>query len=482
MIIQCDHCSAKFRIDDAKLANGAVKVRCAKCKEVFVVDKEKSPVESVPTPQAVVKPPPIPTPTDFASDSFSENSDFSFNQGQVPENAAAEIKPSEADEFDWKDTSVSLDRPDSSTEFDSASFAAEIDKKNAFQPQATAVDADNDFDFGDINLQSSPAEANPPAQALPHEDFSIDFGEVSFAQSPPSASVPAGPSPESLTSDFSFDAAPSTDSSPAAGNEDFLLSFSADQAAESKPADFPAEGGGNVNFGDFSFGETADDAKSDQAAAHEPLSSLDQDLAPAPYPASFDEDLVPTSLASRKKSGSRFPLFLILGAILLIVALAVSGVYFFGGPKAFSRVGLGFLVDWYGDKSVEEGSMTIRNIASSYVVNSNAGELFVVKGEAVNNFKKPRASVQVKLTILGPGGAVLVSKSAFCGNSLSSEQLGSLPLTKIEEAMNNQFGDSLANLGVKPGSAIPFVIVMSAVPKEATDYSVQIAGSTVATQ
>jgi hypothetical protein len=35
---------------------------------------------------------------------------------------------------------------------------------------------------------------------------------------------------------------------------------------------------------------------------------------------------------------------------------------------------------------------------------------------------------------------------------------------------------------VKPGSAIPFVIVMSAVPKEATDYTVQIAGSTVATQ
>ena len=242
------------------------------------------------------------------------------------------------------------------------------------------------------------------------------------------------------------------------------------------------KGDGSVNFGDFSFGEMSDGATSDHAAAHEHLSSPDQDLAPAPFPSSFDEDLVPTSLSSRKKSASRFPLFLILGAILLIVALAVSGVYFFGGPKAFSRVGLGFLVDWYGDKNAEEGSMAIRNILSSYVVNSSAGELFVVKGEAVNNFKKPRASVQVKLSILGPGGVVLASKSAFCGNSLSNEQLASLPLAKIEEAMNNQFGDSLANLGVKPGSAIPFVIVMSAVPKEATDYSVQIAGSTVATQ
>ena len=481
MIIQCDHCSAKFRIDDAKLANGAVKVRCAKCKEVFVVDKEESPAESLQPPPAVVQPPTPETPTDFTSDSSSERSDFSFNQEQAPENAAAEIKSPVADEFDWKDTSVSLDRPDATAEFDASSFASKAASKNAFQTQAPAADADNDFDFGDINLQSPPAEVKPSPQAAPPEDFSIDFGEVSFAQPPPSSSVTAGSFPEALSSDFSFDAAPSPDSSPAAGNDDFLLSFNADQADEPKPPDLPAEGGGSVNFGDFSFGEMADGTKSDHAAAHEQLSSPEQDLAAAPFPSAFDEDLVPSSLLSRK-SPSRFPLFLILGAILLIVALAVSGVYFFGGPKAFSKVGLGFLVDWYGDKNAEEGSMTIRNILSSYVVNSSAGELFVVKGEAVNNFKKPRASVQVKLSILGPGGVVLASKSAFCGNSLSNEQLGSLSLVKIEEAMNNQFGDSLANLGVKPGSAIPFVIVMSAVPKEATDYSVQIAGSTVATQ
>jgi hypothetical protein len=198
--------------------------------------------------------------------------------------------------------------------------------------------------------------------------------------------------------------------------------------------------------------------------------------------ADSDEEPVPTSLSSRKKSGSRFPLFLILGAIVLIVVLAGTGVFFVVGPQAFSKVGLGFLVDWYGDKSAEEGNVTIRNSTSSYIVNSSAGELFVVRGEAVNNFKKPRASIQVKVAILGPGGTALVSKTAFCGNSLSNEQLTSLPLAKIEEAMNNQFGDSLANLGVKPGNAIPFVVVVSALPKEATDFSVQIVGSTVATQ
>jgi hypothetical protein len=90
--------------------------------------------------------------------------------------------------------------------------------------------------------------------------------------------------------------------------------------------------------------------------------------------------------------------------------------------------------------------------------------------------------VQVKVSVLGPGGAALLSKSAYCGNSLSAEQLTTLPVAKLDEIMNNQFGDSLANLGLKPGAAIPFVIAVSQVPKEASDYSVQVSGSTVAAQ
>jgi hypothetical protein len=47
--------------------------------------------------------------------------------------------------------------------------------------------------------------------------------------------------------------------------------------------------------------------------------------------------------------------------------------------------------------------------------------------------------------------------------------------------MANQFGDSLANMEVAPGAAIPFVIVMPKPPAGATDYGVESAGSTVAT-
>ena len=56
-----------------------------------------------------------------------------------------------------------------------------------------------------------------------------------------------------------------------------------------------------------------------------------------------------------------------------------------------------------------------------------------------------------------------------------------MSMDKIEAAMANQFGDSLANMEVAPGDAIAFVIVIPKPPAGATDYGVEPAGSTTAT-
>jgi predicted Zn finger-like uncharacterized protein len=42
MIIQCEQCRTKFRLDDSRVKDAGVKVRCAKCKHVFTVRKELS--------------------------------------------------------------------------------------------------------------------------------------------------------------------------------------------------------------------------------------------------------------------------------------------------------------------------------------------------------------------------------------------------------------------------------------------------------
>jgi hypothetical protein len=123
----------------------------------------------------------------------------------------------------------------------------------------------------------------------------------------------------------------------------------------------------------------------------------------------------------------------------------------------------------------------VRAVNGFFVKNRQAGDLLVITGEAVNGFGKPRAAIKVKGMVYGANGQVLATKSAYCGNPLTKEQLAGMPLEKIEAAMANQFGDSLANLEVAPGKAIPFVIVIAQPPAEAKEYGVEPEGSTVAT-
>ena len=41
MIIQCEQCRTKFKLDDAKVKDKGVKVRCAKCRNVFTVTRDQ---------------------------------------------------------------------------------------------------------------------------------------------------------------------------------------------------------------------------------------------------------------------------------------------------------------------------------------------------------------------------------------------------------------------------------------------------------
>lgn len=488
MIIQCDHCSAKFRMDDSKLAGGPVKVRCAKCKEVFVVRKEEEPAEEFQLPQEFATPPTVAPASSAAAtvepaqqaapSSFEAGSGFPADEGAfsfsnepptasespVESAAAASSDGISGNEFDWGAPSSAAEAGET-TSFDLSGFSAET----TVDRSATAP---GEFDFGDISFGEPEGETPHQEEPVVKDELPVEFGEVSFAPEP---------SVETATPSFEFSFTPEEEkpqesSSSPAGGEEFEFSFETPPQG-SIPAEAEQEEIAPSAPAEFLFAEAP--GGEEKLEVHPGSHAADVSLA-GMLPE--EEELPPTSLVSRKKQAPLFPLLVIVGAIFLVVALAGGGAYFFGGPKLFSKVGLGFLVEWYDQKGGEEGGIAIRNIRAEYVTNSEGGELFVIRGEAVNNYKKPRASIQIKLNLLASGGAILKSKNAFCGNILSNEQLATLPMAKIEESMANQFGDSLANLGVKPGGAIPFLVAVSGSPKEAVDFSVQVGGSTVAAQ
>jgi hypothetical protein len=178
-------------------------------------------------------------------------------------------------------------------------------------------------------------------------------------------------------------------------------------------------------------------------------------------------DLPPLSIVSRRKQSPFFNVTVGLLAVLVVSVLAYFGYSSLSSHKE--------------TVSPDAGKITVRSVKVTYIKNIAAGELLVVSGEALNEYKNPRAALQVKVTVFDETGKTVATKLGYGGNPLTKEQMENQPLDKIEAAMANQFGDSLANMEVAPGKAIPFVVVLANIPNGVKDFSVQSAGSTLAT-
>jgi predicted Zn finger-like uncharacterized protein len=479
MILQCEQCNTKFRLDDAKIKEGGVKVRCSKCKHVFVVEREAPQEETefdsildglgstAPAPatdssaaEAEERSPVL--PADFEEQQKTEifadygETSISGTEGAFAEpsiDAEAKPKSAEEDGFNFDDFAFSeepLPKP----------LAAAVTKK--------PLDGESDFDMDFFTFDKEEMEKKEEPEAESKETFSFD----SFTMEEESSDV--------ISTDV--------ESVPTLSESD-AFSFPADEdiprAEESKAGEAEP-----VDFGSFDFDEvTTGDTLTEEKSSMEPVGEVPSArIAPQPKEApSFaphaEEELPPFSIASRRKGNSIFSVAVIAVSVLVLLVLTGAGFFFLkDGADALNKLGLVSMAKWFGMQTAEEGSITIKNPVGSYIVNKEGGELFVINGEAVNSFKKPRATIHVKALLFGKNGAVLAQKSAYCGNQLSKEQLATTPMTKIEAAMNNQFGDSLSNLGVQPGKSIPFVLVFANVPKDVVEFSVEVAGSTVASQ
>jgi hypothetical protein len=354
----------------------------------------------------------------------------------------------------------------------------------------------------EVRSVTAVAPSLPPAESeaatLPHEEWSfaaaaapppaeetIVFGDSPFGE--PDGFTPPATNPFTA-SEFSFDteefAMPDTESAPAASATPSVaeFDFSDEEMCGTVVEKAPEPLAGDITFDsdDESFAEKMDlSGQDDVKPSHEALfmppteaieTSGDAALTQAflgEVPSNEYQEPPPLSIPSRRKQS---PLF---GVLIAGVALLVISVLGYFGYSSLSRP--------KETAPQESGKIGVRAVSSAFVKNSAAGELLVVSGEAFNEYSKPRAAVQIKVTVFDATGQSVATKNAYGGNPLTKEQLANLPLDKIEAAMANQFGDSLANMGVAPGKSIPFVVVLANLPTGAKDFSVTSAGSTVAT-
>lgn len=473
MIIKCEKCLTKFRLDDAKVAEKDVKVRCSKCKHVFAVSRLKS---DTGLPEAAGAAAAVGL-QQAASSALPEMDPRTHPDLSLENEAFAEQDRQASTGFTLGGSESTITGPGDET----FSFSTEQEPSDTASGQSfsSAEGADVDFtsfDFGDSAAEQTVAAPSTPFEipaaverpAIPQGlDFSGDdmFGEVV----PPKAEEPEA----AISFDFgtdSFEESIDMGSLDAVGNDSGLSLGTTGEVPFSL---------GDIDFGDELTSVAVqqvnpDELKPSQELLFAPLAEAQPKPADSAEPgagfgggpASTAQELPPLSIASRRKQS---PLF---GGLIAVVGLLVVGILGYVGFTNFST-----------DKTTareEAGTISLQAVKAVYIHSKVAGKLLAISGEARNGYAKPRAALQVKGLVYDGTGQVLTSKQAYCGNPLTDEQVATLPLEKIEAAMANQFGDSLGNLEVAPGKVVPFTVVIPMPAKGAKDFGVEVVGSTVA--
>ena len=375
MIIVCPECSTKFNVDSDRIPNKGAKVRCARCKHVFLVEKplenEVPILEEVKlgqedkTDSVEQQTPPIPAEDSF-DETLDEKSDFSY------------------DKFQELDSST--------TGEESFSFG-------------TAADTENENFFSEN-----------------HEEVTVDNNVI---------------------------------------EEAFTFSEAAEETVSTIEKVISTPGKEKV-----SPEPTVAEKVTDEAV------NAAEDTAEPEFPAQS----IPEKKGGPASSIIRILLLLILGILI------IGGVFvYMNGTDQLNQT-IQQIFGQQDNRPVQTGQITLGELEGKFIQNEQEGELFLIRGEAVNDFTKSRAGIQVRGVIFDQNGKPLLQKTVFCGNSIDDDKLLTLPFLELEKIMGNQFGHELSNMKIASKQSIPFAIVFKDLPKNLSEFSVKVTASKPATE
>jgi predicted Zn finger-like uncharacterized protein len=503
MVIQCSACQTRYRLAEDKIKPQGSKVRCSKCGEVFIV---------LPSAPAPALPPSEPAIEDFAAPA----------NGAVTGQASADTSSTGGDYHDWSDfdlpgndsgpaPAVAEDNFEEFPATDPTETAAagefrEEELRSAagnednfsFKAPARAPDAD-EFTFGEESTEGEEevtfeeelgdeddfaiGEAGTDRRAV--DLFPLEFDTLAFDE-PPSengatdgdlaAGLGAGVSDELS---FEEDDEPSFASANSEADEDAFSWGDPDDAA-AFPDDFDfgdaSESHGGADTDDLDFdspGLAAQESSPASVRAKRTAAPATKKPPEAEQPLTA-EPLLPVDRRKyarhRRKGGTSLLTWLV--ALILLGLCAATGYFYWLGE--FPDVN-GLLNRFMppGTTAPAVSKIKVGEVNGFFVNNTEAGQLFVVQGQAVNGYPEPRSAMAVQGKLFNRAGSLLRERSAYCGNSLSESELKSLPLAKLRERSENQFGDSLSNLNVAPGKSVPFTIVFSSLPSDLAEFTVE---------
>ena len=426
MIIQCDQCETRFRLDDSKVSGRGVRVKCTKCSNLFVV----TPPEPEAEPEKVGEESFQPTAGGGEGESSEGGGGFDFGAGDSE--AGERDLGGEEKETTWEDAFGSTDAPE---EGEGAGGGESLWDSSLGGEDATSGTEGDDLG---VDLSATGGEAGEgivtgsgDVESESDEDLSSWEIGASTDEGGPGGTV-MGNEPEDEAAAFSIgDEEERTGEAPSAetGGGDF---GSVSEREE-------MEGGGPAEESAPPFATSGEEGEADDFIIE-------------------DEESDAGRAESAPPRGSKVKVLLLLLLILLGAAFYFTG----GGEKVTNLLGT-------KEPVVEKKPLEIVKLNASSLENSTIGALFVIEGHIMSLSDKPVPVKGIKGEITNREGRKVGAKVVPPGRIISKQKLALVTKGELEERFRGKTSSQIPSKG-----SVPFMIIFPADMTTLDEYSVEV--------
>lgn len=432
MIVQCEHCQTKYRIADDKVKGKGVKVRCAKCENVFTVTPPENgiqaPAAAPPAPEqpATSQPEPMTDVTDGTGSPAPGH--LEGGTRKLPESPS--LPPLDTPQ----ETDLSREVPGpGDTLPDDQTWEEHLQKPPVGE-------------LGD----SGDTGAHRPA----HE---MDDGGL--------ASQSVDPAEPSNGGDFQIEA--TLRDEPSTGSDPFGINESAGLPPLTQDADQDGEWG-NIPIDDQ---EAPGAGENDLGLAGE---SGYVPPPPVPMEETMEQELhdhmseplpgastVPAYEPETRSSGGGKKML-----VFLVLLAALGGGGYLAYPTVMEMI--------QARTQQPEGTLTPANIQVKVLNRTDGKIIYSVRGEVRNESEGNVGLIQVEAQFRNANGDVLAQTTSYCGNVFEEKDLINSDLNILQSELQNELGQSLSNSSLSPGQALPFLVILDNPPSGIQKVTVTI--------
>jgi predicted Zn finger-like uncharacterized protein len=173
-------------------------------------------------------------------------------------------------------------------------------------------------------------------------------------------------------------------------------------------------------------------------------------------------ELIDERAALRKHSRGR-PSFLVISSICILIFI-FGAIVLMAGDKYDDLekwVSFSTIKQYLGVGEEKEGKINLDKLRGYYAENNTLGRIFVIEGNAINQWTEPRSFIRIKGTLLDVQGRKIQERTVYCGNIISEKDLREMSKEAIQKSLASQFGISFSNMNLAPGKFVPFMIVFT---------------------